>query len=98
MKKLLYRILKKDMIKKLSEKHGTQFVDDVMATFGMPTDTTNDYLKTLAKNDDSEALSCSCDNGIITCPGCYGEQEKGGVCAGCLGKGKVTCGKCGGNN
>ena len=47
MEKLLYRILKKDMIKKLSEKHGTQFVDDVMATFGMPTDTTNDYLKKL---------------------------------------------------
>jgi hypothetical protein len=47
MKKLLYLLLKKDMIKKLSEKHGTQFVDDVMATFGMPTDTTNEYLKTL---------------------------------------------------
>jgi len=47
MKKLLYLLLKKDMIKKLSEKHGTQFVDDVMATLGMSTDTTNEYLKTL---------------------------------------------------
>ena len=46
MKKLLYLLLKKDIIKKLSKKHGTQFVDDVMATFGMPTDTTNEYLKT----------------------------------------------------
>jgi hypothetical protein len=47
MKKLLYLLLKKDMIKKLSKKHGTQFVDDVMAIFGIPTDTTNEYLKTL---------------------------------------------------
>ena len=47
MKTILYRILKKDMIKKLSKKHGTQFIDDVMSTFGIPTDTTNDYLKTL---------------------------------------------------
>ncbi len=47
MKKLLYLLLKKDMINKLSKKHGTQFVDDVMETFGMPTDTTNEYLKTL---------------------------------------------------
>ena len=47
MKTILYRILKKDMIIKLSKKHGTQFVDDVMLAFGIPTDTTNDYLKTL---------------------------------------------------
>jgi hypothetical protein len=47
MKTILYKILKKDMIKKLSKKYGTQFVDDVMSVFGMPTDTTNDYLKTL---------------------------------------------------
>ena len=47
MRKLLYLLLKKDMIKKLSKKHGTQFVDDVMETFGILTDTTNDYLKTL---------------------------------------------------
>jgi hypothetical protein len=45
----------------------------------------------------SDAISCSCDNGIITCPGCDGEkQSQFGVCAGCLGKGKVVCGKCGG--
>jgi hypothetical protein len=30
------------MVRRLSEKHGTQFVDDVMATFGMPTNTTNE--------------------------------------------------------
>ena len=42
--------------------------------------------------------SCSCDNGIIECPGCDGEQSKFGTCAGCNGKGKVTCGKCGGKN
>lgn len=47
MKKLLYLLLKKDMIKKLSKKHGTQFVDDVMATFGMPTDTTDVRQRTL---------------------------------------------------
>jgi hypothetical protein len=37
MKKLLYKILKRDMIKKLSVKHGEQFIDDVMESFGMPT-------------------------------------------------------------
>jgi len=41
--------------------------------------------------------SCSCDNGIIVCPGCDGDkQSEFGICAGCNGKGKVTCGKCGG--
>ena len=48
------------------------------------------------KKDDT--LSCWCDNGIITCPGCNGEQSKFGVCAGCQGKGKAVCGKCGGKN
>lgn len=43
--------------------------------------------------------SCSCNNGIIVCPGCEGEKKSEfGVCAGCLGKDNVTCGKCGGNN
>ena len=51
MKKLLYLLLKKDMIKKLSKNRGTQFVDDVMGIFGMPTDTTNDYLKTLKQKE-----------------------------------------------
>lgn len=37
MKRLLYLILKKDMIKKLSLKHGEQFINDVMETFGMST-------------------------------------------------------------
>jgi hypothetical protein len=40
--------------------------------------------------------SCSCDNGVIDCPGCEGEKPKFGVCAGCEGAGRVTCGKCGG--
>lgn len=43
--------------------------------------------------------SCSCNDGVIVCPGCDGEkQSEFGVCAGCTGKGKVTCGKCGGKN
>lgn len=37
MKKILYRILKNDIINKLREKHGEQFVDDVMGSLGMPT-------------------------------------------------------------
>ena len=49
--KILYKILKKDMINKLRERHGEQFVDDVMGIFGMPTDTTNDYLKTLKQKE-----------------------------------------------
>jgi hypothetical protein len=36
-KKLLYRILKKDIINKLRKKRGEQFVDDVMNLLGMPT-------------------------------------------------------------
>jgi hypothetical protein len=46
----------------------------------------------------SDVISCSCNNGIIVCPGCGGEQSKHGVCAGCKGIGIVTCGKCGGKN
>lgn len=45
--------------------------------------------------------ACSCDNGIIDCPGCKDadENNKGKYnCAGCSGSGKVTCGKCGGKN
>ena len=57
MKKLLYLFLKKDMIKKLSKKHGTQFVDDVMATFGMPTDTTNEYLNSLKQTEKCEYIN-----------------------------------------
>lgn len=49
-----------------------------------------------AKGDSRDVSSCWCDNGTITCPGCNGEQSKGGVCAGCHGEGRVTCGKCGG--
>ena len=32
-----YLLLKKDMVKRLSEKHGEQFIDDVMGTFGLST-------------------------------------------------------------
>ena len=46
----------------------------------------------------SDVISCSCYNGIIVCPGCDGEQSKFGICAGCHGKSKVVCGKCGGKN
>lgn len=44
--------------------------------------------------------SCSCNNGIIDCPGCKDADERDRlkyICAGCLGKGKVICGKCGGS-
>jgi len=46
--------------------------------------------------------NCSCDNGIIDCPGCkdaiesYLKKHKSN-CAGCKGDGKRVCGKCGGN-
>ena len=44
-------------------------------------------------------MHCSCDFGIIICPGCNGEKENEyGKCAGCEGKGIRTCGKCGGLN
>ncbi len=45
--KLLYLILKKDIIKRLRERHGSQFVDDVMETLGMPTNLTQEYLNSL---------------------------------------------------
>jgi len=51
MKKLLYLLLKKDMIKKLSKKHGTQFVDDIMATFG------NDCLNSLKYTGTCESIN-----------------------------------------
>ena len=57
MKKLLYLLLKKDMIKKLRKKHGTQFVDDVMSTFGMPTDRTNEYLNSLKQTEKCESIN-----------------------------------------
>ncbi len=45
--KLLYLILKKDIIKRLRERHGSQFVDNVMETLGMPTNLTQEYLNSL---------------------------------------------------
>jgi predicted transcriptional regulator of viral defense system len=57
MKKILYLILKKDMIKKLSKNHGTQFVDDVMETFGIATNTTNEYLNSLKKEEKCEFIN-----------------------------------------
>ena len=47
MKRIFYLLLKKDIMKRLSKKHGTQFVDDVMATLGIQTNTTDEYLKSL---------------------------------------------------
>ena len=55
LKKLMYRYLKEDMVKKLRQKHGEQFVDGVMETFGMYTnylrdgypDRTNNYQQKL---------------------------------------------------
>lgn len=41
----LYLLLKKDMIRLLSQKHGEQFIDDVMQTFGMPTNLMDEYYK-----------------------------------------------------
>lgn len=44
MKRLLYLILKKDMIRRLrSKKYGSQLIDDVMEAFDMPTDFTIRY-------------------------------------------------------
>jgi hypothetical protein len=40
-----YLLLKKDMVRRLSEKHGEQFIDDVMETFGMPTNLMDKYYK-----------------------------------------------------
>jgi len=40
-----YLLLKKDMVRRLSEKHGEQFIDDVMKTFGMPTNFMDKYFK-----------------------------------------------------
>ncbi len=38
-----YLILKKDMIRRLSKKHGEQFIDDVMETFDIPTNLMEKY-------------------------------------------------------
>lgn len=51
-----YLLLKKDMVKRLREKHGEHFIDDVMETFGMPTDTTNEYLKSLKQTEKNESI------------------------------------------
>ena len=40
-----YLLLKKDMIRLLSKKHGEQFIDDVMQTFEMPTNLMDKYFK-----------------------------------------------------
>jgi len=39
----MYHTLKEDMINRLAEKHGEQFIDDVMETFGMPTNFMDKY-------------------------------------------------------
>ena len=57
MKKILYRILKKDIIKKLeSKKYGTQFIDNVMVALDMPTTLTNDYIATLKQEHTTECF------------------------------------------
>lgn len=53
--KLMYLYLKKDMIKKLRENHGTQFVDNVMETFKMPTNLTNEYLN----SNENDFIKCN---------------------------------------
>ena len=62
----------------------------------------NEIYNHKSEKDDEEGSSCWCDDGMIICPGCDGVSSKfsipSGVCAGCHGKGKVTCGKCGGND
>ena len=40
-----YLLLKKDMVRRLSKKHGEQFIDDVMEAFEMPTNLMNKYFK-----------------------------------------------------
>jgi hypothetical protein len=54
-------------------------------------------LKFLNDTKSEKSKSCSCDGGIIVCPGCNGEQPNA-ACAGCHGKGIRTCGKCNGKN
>jgi len=52
--KILYRVLKKDMINKLKSKHfGEQFIDTVMESFDMPTNflNTQTYGKPVEKGD-----------------------------------------------
>lgn len=51
-------------------------------------------------NNNNKQIPCSCDNGVIDCPGCKGNNENDKskhACAGCLGTTKVICGKCGGS-
>jgi hypothetical protein len=53
-------------------------------------------LETTKKPENQE--QCSCDNGIIICPGCEGDKKSEfGICAGCIGVGEVVCGKCNGS-
>jgi hypothetical protein len=51
-------------------------------------------------NNNSHVISktlCTCDDGKIPCPGCSNDNSNHKCsCAGCHGKGIVTCGKCGG--
>lgn len=40
-----YLLLKKDMVRRLSKKHGEEFIDDVMETFEIPTNLMDKYFK-----------------------------------------------------
>jgi len=39
------------MIKKLSQKHGEQFIDDVMETFGIPSNLMDKFYKNQFNNE-----------------------------------------------
>jgi hypothetical protein len=72
--------------------------DFVMWYSGMREEPINNAYKRYLKEVKPQT-SCSCDNGLIVCPGCDDKKESEfGVCAGCKGIGMVTCGKCGGKN
>lgn len=75
-----------DIIKLLSDS-----IDKVVKQ--LPDQYKDQISKTIKKN---MVISCSCNNGLIICPGCDGVKSKHGVCAGCGGTGIVICGKCGG--
>ncbi len=76
---------------KLQENEETQ-------DYAVATDTVRCWIDEYRQLSQPAVISCSCDNGIIVCPGCNGEESQLGICAGCKGSGIRTCGKCGGKN
>lgn len=64
-------------------------------------------VKKISKEKLDKVSKCTCNYGVITCPGCDGaikippkSWNRAGrsliICAGCNGTGVRTCGKCGG--